>query len=431
MSQQPHAQQITPRSYVPQDTLYVWALVNPAQPVLTGAVGLSQLVPNCATFSYAADWWEFALSEDLPLQAGQMFSAGHKDSAPGAIDDARPDRWGERIILYIDRPARLSILEMLLFAGDDRFGALGISTSAEHYIPRRIGPYPQLRDLEAMVRAVEDVQSQAPVTPEIQRLVQPGVTLGGARPKALLQTDNGPCVIKFSELDDPVDTPLVEHATMTLAALAGIRVATTGVLPIPSRLGRGPQRHALTIQRFDRVQLDTLSLRVHCISAKTALAAAGLADKNSYGALATVLQRKAHPDRQKALREELFRRMVFNILMDNTDDHERNHCLRLGFDGYYDLAPAFDVVPTLQKMGYQAMVVGRHGTQSTVDNALTELSEFGITRARAIALIQEVAQAVEQWPRHFLQHGVCAADMEQLAASIDRDALRQQRLAFC
>ena len=125
MSQQHHAQQITPRSYVPQDTLYVWTLVNPAQPVLTGAVGLSQLVPNCATFSYATDWWQFALSEDLPLIAGQTFSAGHKDSAPGAIDDARPDRWGERIIRHIDRPARLSILEMLLFAGDDRFGALG------------------------------------------------------------------------------------------------------------------------------------------------------------------------------------------------------------------------------------------------------------------------------------------------------------------
>lgn len=430
MSRQPHAQQVTPRSYEPQDTLYVWTLVNPAQPVLTGSMGLSQLVPNCATFTYAADWWQFALSEDLPLLAGQIFSAGHKDSAPGAIDDARPDRWGERIIRHIDRPARLSILEMLLFAGDDRFGALGISTSADHYIPRRIGPYPQLRDLEAMVRAVEDVQSQAPpVTPEIQRLVQPGVTLGGARPKALLQTGSGPCVIKFSELDDAVDTPLIEHATLTLAAQAGIHVATTGVLPLSSRQGRGPRRHALTIERFDRLRTDTLNLRVHCISAKTALAAAGLTE--SYGALATVLLRQAHPDRQKAQREELFRRMVFNILMDNTDDHERNHCLRLGFDGYYELAPAFDVVPTLQNMGYQAMVVGRHGAQSTLDNALTDLSEFGITRARAMALIQEVARTVEQWPLHFAQHGVCAADMEQLAASIDRSALKDQRKAFC
>ena len=421
---------VTPRTYTPQDTLYLWTLINPANPVLTGSVALSQLVPNCATFTYAADWWQFALSEDLPLLAGQMFSAGHKDSAPGALDDARPDRWGERIIRHIDRPARLSILEMLLFAGDDRFGALGVSTSAEQHVPRRIGPYPQLRDLQALVRAIEDVQQQTPVTAEIQRLVQPGVTLGGARPKALLQTDQGACVIKFSELDDTVDTPLVEHATMTLAAKAGIHVATTGVLPIATRHGRGASkvRHALTIERFDRTVVGDLPLRLHCISAKTALAAARLTE--SYGALATVLLRQAHPDRQKAQREELFRRMVFNILMDNTDDHERNHCLRLGLDGYYELAPAFDVVPTLLNMGTQSMIVGRHGAQSTLENALTELSEFGITRSRAVAIIQAVAQVVEHWPQHFAQQGVCAADMEQLAASIDRDALKSQRQAY-
>jgi serine/threonine-protein kinase HipA len=419
----------TPRSYVPKDELYVWTLVNPANPVLTGTINLSRLHPNCATFTYAAEWWEFALSEDLPLIAGQLFSTGLRDSAPGAIDDARPDRWGERIIRQIDRPARLSILEMLLFAGDDRFGALGISTSAEHYIPRRIGPYPQLGELAQLVKAVEDVQSQAPVTAEIQRLVQPGVTLGGAQPKAMLQTDDGPCIIKFSELDDAVDTPLIEHASMRLATMAGINVASTGVLPLPIQHSHSKRRHALTIQRFDRLNTGALNLRLHCISAKTALAAAGLTE--SYGALGTVLLRLAHPGRQKALREELFKRMVFNILIDNTDDHERNHCLRLGFDGYYDLAPAFDVLPTLQNMGYQALIVGSRGAESTLDNALTESSEFGITRARAIELIQAVAQTVNQWAKHFSQLGLCAADMELLAASVDRDALRLQRREFC
>ena len=222
---------VSPRTYVPQDRLYVWAMLNPDAPTLVGELGLSQLVSDCATFTYAPQWWNFALSEDLPLIQGQTFTTGQKNTAPGAIDDARPDRWGERIIRHIDRPARLSILEMLLFAGDDRFGALGISTSADQYMPRYLSPYPQLKDLAQLATAVEDVQSQAPITAEIQRLIQPGVTLGGARPKALLQTDNGPCVIKFSEVDAPVDTPLIEHATMTLAALACINVATTGVLP--------------------------------------------------------------------------------------------------------------------------------------------------------------------------------------------------------
>ena len=311
---------------------------------------------------------------------------------------------------------------MLLFAGDDRFGALGVSVSADRYVPRALGPYPQLRDLAQLNAAMEDLQTQAPVTAEMQRLVQPGVTLGGARPKALLQTDAGPCVIKFSELGDAVDTPLVEHATMTLAAQAGIRVAATGVLPVPDQHGKA--RHALTIERFDRVG----GYRLHCLSARTALRAARLPE--SYSALATVLLRLAHPDTQVAQREELFKRMVFNILMDNTDDHERNHSLRLGLDGYYELTPAYDVVPTLQNLGYQQMVVGREGAVSSLENALTELREFGIKRQRAVELIQQVARVVHGWQDHFVKQGVCRTDMEQLQASIDRDALKIQRVAF-
>jgi serine/threonine-protein kinase HipA len=413
---------VNARSYVPQDQLYLWALVNPAQPTLVGELRLSQLVADCATFRYGEGWWHFPLSEDLPLLAGQEFTAGERSSAPGAIDDARPDRWGERIIRQVDRPARLSILEMLLFAGDDRFGALGVSVSADRYVPRALGPYPQVRDLAQLSAAMEDLQTQAPVTAEMQRLIQPGVTLGGARPKALLQTDAGPCVIKFSELDDAVDTPLVEHATMTLAAQAGIRVAATGVLHVPARHGKA--RHALTIERFDRLG----GYRLHCLSARTALRAARLPE--SYSALATVLLRLAHPDTQVAQREELFKRMVFNILMDNTDDHERNHSLRLGLDGYYELTPAYDVVPTLQNLGYQQMVVGREGAVSSLENALTELREFGIKRPRAIELIQQVARVVHGWQDHFVKQGVCRTDMEQLQASIDRDELKTQRVAF-
>ena len=411
---------INPRTYIPQDQLHVWALVNPAAPTLVGEVSLSLLVADCATFTYAPDWWNFPLSEDMPLVQGQIFSATERGTAPGALDDARPDRWGERILRHIDRPARLSILEMLLFAGDDRFGALGISTSAEQYIPRHLGPYPQLQELAQLAAAVENAQTHAPLTAEMQRLIQPGVTLGGARPKALLQTDTGPCVIKFGELDDPVDTPLIEHATMTLAVKAGLYVASTRVLPLALRYGKA--RHALTIERFDRLG----DYRLHCLSAKTALRAAGL--QESYGALATILLRLGHPDRQAAMREELFKRMVFNILMDNTDDHERNHSISLNLaDGYYDLTPAYDVVPSLQNLGYQALSVGSRGAESSLDNALSEINEFGIKRPRAIELVQQVAAVVEQWPAHFRQLGVCPADMEQLVASIDRDALRLQR----
>jgi serine/threonine-protein kinase HipA len=144
-----------------------------------------------------------------------------------------------------------------------------------------------------------------------------------------------------------------------------------------------------------------------------------------------VLLRLAPPDRQGAMREELFKRMVFNILLDNTDDHERNHSLRLGFDGYYELTPAYDVLPTLQNLGYQSMLVGTAGAASSLENALTEINEFGIKKPRAITLIQEVAKTVDGWESHFTQHGVRPSDIEILRASVDRDALREQRKAYC
>lgn len=413
---------ISPRTYVPQDQLYVWAMINPYAPKLVGEVSLSKLVIDCATFTYAQNWWNFPLGEDMPIISGKVFSTGQKNTAPGAIDDARPDRWGERIIRHIDRPQRLSILEMLLFAGDDRFGALGISTSAEKYIPRNLGPYPQLKDLTFLAATVEDVQTQAPLTEDQKRLIQPGVTLGGARPKALLQTNNGPCVLKFSELDDLVDTPLIEHATMTLATKAGLYMANTGVLPLPPRNGKA--RHALIIKRFDR----NGKYRIHCQSAYTALRAAGL--DQSYSNLATILLRLGHPTRQAIMREELFKRMVFNILMDNTDDHERNHGIQLSEDGYYDLTPAYDVVPTLQNMSYQSLIVGNMGYESSLENALTQINEYGINKKRAVELIREVANVIDRWIEHFTNLNVSSDDIEMLISSIDRSNLRMQRKDF-
>src|ERR1700753_2388637 len=96
---------------------------------------------------YADSWLErgFPLSEDLPL-ISQEFLPSERGTAAGAVDDARPDRWGERVIRFIDKPKRLSLLEYLYFAGDDRFGALGVSTSSTEYLPRRLGPLPMLGD---------------------------------------------------------------------------------------------------------------------------------------------------------------------------------------------------------------------------------------------------------------------------------------------
>jgi serine/threonine-protein kinase HipA len=117
--------------YVPQDRLFLWWLGDPAQPRLVGELGQA-VGGRAVSLRYAPGWLQsgFALSEDLPL-VNELFVPRDKDCAAGALDDARPDRWGERVIRKFEVSPRLSILEFLLFAGDDRYGALGVSQRSD------------------------------------------------------------------------------------------------------------------------------------------------------------------------------------------------------------------------------------------------------------------------------------------------------------
>ena len=331
------------------------------------------------------------------------------------MDDARPDRWGERVIRLLDRPARLSTLEYLYFSGDDRFGALGVSTSASAYLPRDRGALPGMGELQAIHDLVRRVEAGEPVEEPLRRLVAPGATLGGARPKALLTVDGVPWIVKFGEAGAPTDGPLVEHAAMTLAAKAGVDVCTT----MPVRLADG---HAVAVQRFDRAG----TLRVHALSAHVALRAAG--QEYGYPELALLLRRRGEADDFAAQGEQLFRRMVFNILIDNTDDHEKNHAVIVTAAQRYRLSPAFDVLPAGQALGYQQMRVGRDGADATLENALSEHRSFALTLASAKAVTGEVARAVAGWRAHFTGAGVSRRDIDLLGEQIDRAFLREQRV---
>jgi serine/threonine-protein kinase HipA len=405
--------------YTPQDELFLWWLAEPARPVLIGTL---QMVRSSRGVSlrYADRWIEngFALSEDLPLLRGQEFLPREKETAAGAVDDARPDRWGERVIRLVDKPPRLSLLEYLYFAGDERFGALGVSTSAERYAPRRLGPLPVLADTETIYELVRKVIDNEPVAAELKRLIAPGGTLGGAKPKALLQIDGEPWVVKFAD-GDPTDAPLVEHAAMTLAARAKIEVSSTR----PIRLTMG---HAVAVRRFDRRAGE----RLHALSANVALKAAG--EGLGYPELAQLLRRRGvvAGERYRQQMHELFRRMVFNILIDNTDDHEKNHALLVNDAAEYELSPAYDVLPSGQALGYQQMRVGENEADSTLENALTMCGQFGLEPAVAHKEITAVARVAARWREHFIRVGVSQSDIELLAEQIDRPFLREQREAY-
>jgi len=401
--------------YRPTDRLYLWLLTRPEQPVLIGELNLVRSTQG-VSLRYADPWLRrgFSLSEDLPL-IGEEFLPEEKGVAAGAVDDARPDRWGERVIRHIDKPARLSLLEYLYFAGDDRFGALGVSTSADEYLPRRLGPLPTLGDADQIQELIRKVLDNEPVPAEQQRLISPGVTMGGARPKALLDIASEQWVVKFAD-GDPTDVPLIEHATMTLAQKAAIRVAPT----MPVRLMHG---HAVAVKRFDRDR----GQRLHSLSARVALRAA--AERFGYPELAQLLRRRGVTESDAYVNHmrELFRRMVFNILIDNTDDHEKNHALLVTDSQQYALSPAYDVLPSGQALGFQQMRVGEQEGDSTIVNALSMSLMFSLGKDEAVREVRGVARVVGGWKEHFKSCGVTAADIDLYAEQIDRPFLRDQR----
>jgi serine/threonine-protein kinase HipA len=402
-------------SYEPQDSMSLWWLTDAKSPQRIGTLSLQDQRRKVA-LSYDPAWIAsplgFALSEDLPLQPG-LHMPDIRDTAAGAVDDARPDQWGERVIRLIERPVRLSLLEYLYFAGDERFGALGVSLHAEKYVPAPTAAMPTFEGLAAMHQAVQRIMAGEAVTEHQRRLLQPGVSMGGARPKSLMQIDGVSWVVKFSEGSE-LDSPLIEHASMQLARACGIHTAETLALPLP-------QGHAVAIKRFDR-QGDQ---RLHVLSAHVALRAAG--EAMGYPELAQLIRRLGHPEQVRAQQQELFRRMVFNILIDNTDDHEKNHALVRGDDGFYALSPAFDVLPSAQGLGYQQMRVGAQGHETSIANALSEARAFGLSDAQARQTVSEIATQVAQWKTVFKHLHVRDADMDLLAQYLDGVALSGQR----
>lgn len=399
-------------AYPPQNEMSLWWLGG-VRPQRVGTILLVAGNRKVA-LEYDAGWIKsgFALSEDLPL-AGGLYTPKENDSAAGALEDARPDRWGERVIRQIYRPARLSILEYLYFAGDDRFGALGVSLLPDSYQPSGSGAISSFDSLPAMELAIGKILAGEKLSEELTRLVRPGPSFGGARPKSLIASGQQQWVVKFSEGED-IDTELIEHATMVLGAACGIVSAQTQALP----LSKG---HAVAIARFDREG----GARQHVITAFTALRAAGQTD--GYPELAQLLRRIGSPDQFRRDQEQLFRRMVFNILVDNTDDHHKNHALIRGADGYYRLSPAYDVVPSAQGLGYQQMRVGKDESLSSLANALSDVGAFGLKRDPAISIVREVCKCVAGWKEHFARHGVPARDMELLSQYIDGRSLLEQR----
>ncbi|WP_432263426.1 type II toxin-antitoxin system HipA family toxin [Cupriavidus sp. TMH.W2] len=393
------------------DHLYVWFYrPHSREPVPCGRLDL--IGGRQCLFSYAPGYLQrkeaIALSPDLPLREGQYAAPPGLELHP-VFEDAGPDRWGRRVIDRAFNPRRRAAIDYLALAGEDRIGALGFAASGDRYEVDH-PPVFHRGDLPGLIEAAHAVELQLPIDDRLRQLLRPGGTAGGARPKAIIDEDGGPWIAKFPAEGDSVDFCAIEHATLRLAQACGIEAPESQLV----QLGR---TNALLVKRFDR---DADGGRIHFASARTLLLAEGIPEEQmSYADIAELARRYSPQPLEDSL--AMFRRMLLNILIENTDDHAKNHAfLHHGGEGW-SLSPVYDIQPQLQGIPYQQLIVGDEGTDPTLRNALSQAARFMLTPAEARAEAEEILDIVSGWREIYAECGVTDRDIEACARYMMRD----------
>jgi serine/threonine-protein kinase HipA len=384
-----------------------------------------------ASFEYDKAWLEhpacFPLEPALALTFGPHHTAPGK-SLFGAIGDSAPDRWGRVLIQRNElrmardeqRPARtLNEIDYLLGVGDAaRQGALRFADNED-------GPFlaeqsavqiPPLKRLRELLGAVERITADGGTDADIELLLAPGSSLGGARPKAsIIDHDGHLAMAKFPQHDDTVRVPLWEALALKLAAQA--RIAT----PV-WRIENVARRVVLLLQRFDRAQ----GTRIPFLSAMSMLDAADH-EQHSYLEIADALrQYGSRPGEDCA---QLWRRIVFSILISNTDDHLRNHAFLYDPIGGWRLAPAYDLnpMPVDLKPRNLSLAINEVDDTASLDVALEVSRHFGLKPAEARTIVTEVGAAVATWRGEARTIGLSAKEIERMASAFEHRELAAAR----
>jgi serine/threonine-protein kinase HipA len=331
---------------------------------------------------------------ELPLKAGALpLLPGF--SMPGCIRDASPDAWGRRVLINkklglksADADiARLDELTYLLESGTDRIGALDFQLSAFQYIPR----FSVNVTLDELQQSAERVEKGIPLTAELDQALYHGSSIGGARPKALIEDGDTKYIAKFSSSTDLFNVLKAEFISMRLADLVGLNVALV-------LLTKSSNRDVLLIERFDRIHTGHGWQRKSMVSALTLLGLDEMmARYASYQDLAEIIRHK-FTNASTTLRE-LFSRLVFNILSGNTDDHARNHA------GFWDgrmltLTPAYDICPQARSgnEASQAMLISGDNRMSRISACLKAAHHFLLVEKEAVAIVaNQISTIGENW----------------------------------
>ena len=378
--------------------------------------------------SYLARPNEVALDPiELPL-ADRTYGTYRLKGMFGALRDASPDYWGRRIIEKHAGLAQLGEIDYLLHSPDDRAGALSFGHAVTPPAPLRT--YNRTVDLARLQELAdqlisEETSADAPLAElaQVQELLLLGTSMGGARPKVVVEDEGHVWVAKFNRTDDPWNHARVEHAMLVLARECGLTTAESRITDVAGR-------DVLLVKRFDREPHVHGYRRARMLSALTLLRTGDShrdRERWSYVLLAEELRRVSSDPRADA--RELFQRMVFNALISNTDDHPRNHAvIAPGSD--WRLAPAYDLVPfpavSVERRDL-ALTIGDFGRYANVTNLQSQCARFLLTPDHASQIINEMEEHVRaRWYAVARGVGTSEPDCATIARAFAYEGLRLQ-----
>ncbi|MPQ69451.1 type II toxin-antitoxin system HipA family toxin [Pseudomonas sp. MWU12-2323] len=396
-------------SWTPIGSAFVFSVHQSGDPLPVGQIAIQG---NGFAFRYANSWLErstaFAVDPvNLPLSDQQYSSP----KLWGGFEDGTPDNWGRRVLLATRSQHPQNEIEWLLAARGAGVGCLLYSASRSK-LPSLHLP-PTFEDLEQLLLATDQIQQgDSETAPELAKLLQYGSSMGGARPKVTVSYQGAEWIAKLARSDDLFNQPRAEYASLRMAHDAGIPTPVHELVEVAGR-------SVLLVKRFDRHD----GLREHYLSAYATIhpfrMRVGDSDgPMSYLRIADVLKKVS--DNATADMHDLYRRMVFNVLIGNSDDHLRNHGMLMNSPTTYRLSPAFDMLPHPGELGLQALIIGKDGRTSSIENVLSACERFGVHPEQARKILAEIHEVTKHSADYFSRANMKSKDVDILTSACSR-----------
>jgi serine/threonine-protein kinase HipA len=400
----------------------------PAGPALVGRLwSRIRKGRESASFEYDSGWLaradRFALEPALILAPGP-YHTGTDRPMFGAIGDSAPDRWGRLLMRRAERkaaerekrtPRTLFEMDFLLLVDDEaRAGALRFAEKEGGPFLAEPGKFriPPIVELKRLLSATERVIDDKEDEEDLRLLIAPGSSLGGARPKASVRDGNNLAIAKFPHRDDSSDVVHWESVALNLAASAGISVPQSRVEPVGNKA-------ALILRRFDRQN----GARIPFVSAMSMLGAVDNEPHSYLEIVEALRQTGAAPNEDL---RQLWRRVVFNVLISNTDDHLRNHGFLYEGPAGWRLSPAYDMnpVPVDVKPRVLSTSIDPDDPRASVELAFEAAEYFGLKDRESRSIAAEIATVVSSWRSVAEKAGLTRAEIDRMASAFEHEDLR-------